>query len=98
MMETMLKSISPYETRFLITHLELIPSGLDVVKYIPLRAHYADKTILQVRAGQGLACLMASRAVAGTPANAGAYARIRVHSYAIWCRYGCSYGRGLGYL
>ena len=48
-METMIKSISSFfETRFLITHLTLIPSGLHVLKYIPLRAHYADKTVLEV--------------------------------------------------
>ena len=48
MMETMLKNIHPYETRFLITHLDLIPGGLHVIKHIPLREHYADKTLLQV--------------------------------------------------
>lgn len=51
MMETMLKSISSFfETRFLITHLTLVPEGLHVLKYIPMRAHYPDKTILEASA------------------------------------------------
>ena len=48
MLETILKSnMTFFETRILITHLTLVPEGLHVLKYIPMRPHYADETILQ---------------------------------------------------
>ena len=47
MMETMLRSIAQFDTRFLIRNLTFIPEGLHVLKHIPMSPHYTDRTILQ---------------------------------------------------
>lgn len=48
MLETLLKHRFPHDLRALLTHFDAVPSGVHVLKHIPLQSHYADETVIEV--------------------------------------------------